>query len=374
MKQDQKEKGISENIAGRLLSWYDEHKRILPWRENRHPYRIWISEIMLQQTRVEAVKPYYDRFLEALPGISDLAAAREQELLKLWEGLGYYNRVRNLQKAAVMIMEEYNGEMPEEYELLLRLPGIGEYTAGAIASIAFSKPVPAVDGNVMRILARVLGDDSDISDGKLKKEYAALLGGIMPKDRPGDFNQALMELGATVCIPTGAPKCEECPIHKDCAACREGLTGQLPYKKKAKERAIEKKTVLLIRDGDHVVIQKRPVGGLLAGMYEYPMFEGWLSRKQALTIVKEMGYDPMDIRPSAQGVHIFTHKEWHMHSYFVKIADTVPEKTAKKGPGRRPFLIRPEQIDAEYPVPSAYRIFRQEIDHFTKRKRSLPHS
>nr|MBQ8252548.1 A/G-specific adenine glycosylase [Lachnospiraceae bacterium] len=246
---------VTDNIVKPLLAWYDQNKRILPWRENRDPYRIWVSEIMLQQTRVEAVKPYYDRFLKQLPDVESLAEVQEEHLLKLWEGLGYYNRVKNMQKAALVMKDVYEGRMPEEYELLLQLPGIGSYTAGAIASIAFGKPVVAVDGNVLRIITRLTADPSDILSEKFKKQVREQLLTIVPADRPGDFNQALMELGATVCLPNGAPKCHACPWHDICMARQQGRLDEIPYKKKKKPRVIEEKTVLLLRDGEKTLIR-----------------------------------------------------------------------------------------------------------------------
>ena len=254
-----------------LIPWYFKHARDLPWRKDREPYHVWLSEIMLQQTRVEAVKGYYTRFLKEFPTIADLAEADEDRLLKLWEGLGYYNRVRNMQKAAIQVMEEHGGKLPADYEKLLKLKGIGSYTAGAIASIAYQIPVPAVDGNVFRILTRVAADDTDIMKPSfrtlLEKELREVMQGM---EMPGAFNQALMELGATVCVPNGAPLCEQCPWNSLCLARKEGRIAELPVRTKAKARRIEKRTVLVIRDNDKVAIRKRPEKGLLAGLYELP--------------------------------------------------------------------------------------------------------
>ena len=205
-------------IVEPLLAWYEKNRRKLPWRENVSAYRVWVSEIMLQQTRVEAVKPYFARFIDALPDVSDLADCEEEKLLKLWEGLGYYNRVRNMQKAAKTVMEEYGGQLPDDYEKLLSLKGIGSYTAGAIASIAYGIPVPAVDGNVLRIITRLTQDESDIMKQSVKKRVEQALLEVMPQKRAGVFNQALMELGATVCVPNGAPLCEACPWKEFCLA------------------------------------------------------------------------------------------------------------------------------------------------------------
>ena len=238
------------DLSGSLLHWYDYNKRILPWRENKDPYRIWISEIMLQQTRVEAVKPYFDRFMEVLPTVYDLAKVDDDRLMKLWEGLGYYNRARNLKAAAQTIVEEYGGQLPADYDKLLSLKGIGMYTAGAIGSIAFELQVPAVDGNVLRVLTRLWGDDSDILKDKTKKAMGRRVMEFMPEDRPGDFNQALIELGATVCVPNGQPLCDQCPWDTVCKAYKEDLIDQLPVKTPKKARRIEHKTIFLLECGE----------------------------------------------------------------------------------------------------------------------------
>lgn len=344
-----------------LLEWYEESKRILPWREDTNPYRVWVSEIMLQQTRVEAVKPYFERFLSKLPTVKDLAEAPEQNLLKLWEGLGYYNRVKNMQKAAKMIMEEYGGRFPDSYELLLKLPGIGAYTAGAVASISFSRPVPAVDGNVLRILTRLMADKSDITSQKVKKEKESFLMEIMPKDRPGDFNQALMELGATVCVPNGAPKCENCPWQEFCEARKQGLISQIPVKTPKKARSIEKKTVLVIRDGDLTVIRKRSEKGLLSGMYEFPMLDGWMEEDEVLAYLKQNGFRVLHIKKLPDAKHIFTHKEWKLRGYAAKVESRGFTDTAKvDGKNLLPengIWIHPSEIEQKYPIPSAFAAF-----------------
>lgn len=231
-----------KQIVKPLLSWYDGHARVLPWRENRHPYRVWVSEIMLQQTRVEAVKPFFERFIKALPDVKSLAECPEDELLKLWEGLGYYNRVRNMQKAAQTVMEQYDGAFPADYEKLLSLPGIGHYTAGAIGSIAFDIPMPAVDGNVLRVLARVKASYEDILKQSVKSSMEKEVRKIIPADRAGDFNQALIELGAIVCVPNGKARCGACPLAFCCMAREKGIVDELPKKKAKKERRLEQKT------------------------------------------------------------------------------------------------------------------------------------
>ena len=221
-----------EQIVKPLLSWYDGHARVLPWREDKSPYRVWVSEIMLQQTRVEAVKPFFERFLKALPNVRSLAECSEDELLKLWEGLGYYNRVRNMQKAARVIVEKYAGAFPADYAKLLALPGIGRYTAGAIGSIAFGIQKPAVDGNVLRVLSRVKASYEDVLKQSVKTALEQEVQKIIPKDRAGDFNQALIEIGAVVCVPNGRAKCEECPLAFCCRAKEKGIVEELPKKKR----------------------------------------------------------------------------------------------------------------------------------------------
>ena len=210
-----------EELPLPLIRWYREHARALPWRSDPTPYHVWISEIMLQQTRVAAVLGYYRRFLAELPGVAELAAAEEDRLMKLWQGLGYYSRARNLQKAARQIMEEHGGRFPHTYEGIRALAGVGDYTAGAISSIAFGLPVPAVDGNVLRVVSRIAGYDGDITRPETRRRVGEALGRVMPLEAPGEFNQALMELGATVCLPNGAPLCERCPAAHLCRALRE---------------------------------------------------------------------------------------------------------------------------------------------------------
>lgn len=345
-----------EEASGPLLEWYDRGRRILPWREDATPYHVWISEIMLQQTRVEAVKPYYDRFMRALPDIGHLARADEEELLKLWEGLGYYNRVRNLKKAARVIMEEYGGIMPEESEKLIKLPGIGSYTAGAVSSIAYGRRAPAVDGNVLRVLARLMGDERDIMKQSVRREIEQELYWSMPAERPGDFNQALMELGAMVCIPAGMPHCSRCPWEKLCTAHSQERELDFPYKSPKKPRTIEEKTVLVIRDANRTALKKRPKSGLLAGMYEFPSLEGHLSERQILEYLKKEGLSVLRIEPLALSKHIFTHKEWHMIGYAVKV-DELAEKKNQSGM----IFAEPEEVKEKYPVPSAYGAYLYKI-------------
>lgn len=337
-----------ENIVNPLLEWFDSHARILPWREEPTPYRVWVSEIMLQQTRVEAVKPYFKRFTESLPDIPRLAACPEDKLLKLWEGLGYYNRVRNMQKAAIKVMEEYGGKMPGDYEALLGLNGIGSYTAGAVASIAFQLPVPAVDGNVLRVISRVTASHQDIMRQAVKKQMEADIQAVMPKDRPGDFNQSLMELGATICLPNGAPKCEECPLNSLCQANEEGIQMELPVKTKKKPRKMEEKTVLIIQDGYRAAIHKRPNKGLLAGLYELPNIPGHLDSDQVISYVREKNLEPVKLWRIKDAKHIFSHVEWHMTGYVVRV------EALENQDGGDLIFVEPEKTEDQYPIPAAF--------------------
>lgn len=347
-------------INAPLLTWYDQHARILPWRENPTPYRVWISEIMLQQTRVEAVKPYYERFMNALPDVKALAGVDDEKLLKLWEGLGYYNRARNLKKAAQVVMEEYQGELPASYEELLKLPGIGSYTAGAVASIAYGLPVPAVDGNVLRVISRVLASYEDVLKQSVKKAMENILLQTMPADRAGAYNQALMEIGAMVCVPNGQAKCEECPLHALCKASAQGIEMELPKKTPKKKRTIENKTVLILKSADKVAIRKRAEKGLLAGLYEFPNLEEHLSEEEILEYVKQQGFSPIRIQRLDDVKHIFTHREWHMSGYAVKIEEL--EESQELEAKQNNFLfIEPSETEEKHPIPSAFSGFTKHM-------------
>lgn len=351
---------LTDRIVGPLLAWYDRGRRILPWRENPTPYYVWLSEIMLQQTRVEAVKPYFDRFIGNVPDIRTLAGLEEEKLVKLWEGLGYYNRVRNLQKAAQVIMEVYGGRMPSEYEQLTRLPGIGSYTAGAIASIAYGRAVPAVDGNVLRVLARLRMDGADILAQKTKKRVETELSAVIPADRAGDFNQALMELGATVCLPGGEPRCAECPWEAFCQAHLCGRWQEFPKKKSKKARTIEEKTVLIIRDEEKAAFYKRPEKGLLAGMYGFPMLEGFRTEAEVLEYLKKIGLKVLRIHPIGEAKHIFSHKEWRMTGYLVHIAQ-LDDAYAKDIEGGYVFA-EAKDSERKYAIPSAFAKYARYMD------------
>ncbi len=344
-----------------LIQWYKANARDLPWRHTKDPYCIWVSEIMLQQTRVEAVKPYYARFLDALPTVEALANAPEEQLLKLWEGLGYYSRVRNMQKAARTVMENYNGQFPTDYSALLRLTGIGEYTAGAIASIAFGLSMPAVDGNVMRVLSRLTGDRSDIFDPALKKEYGRRIAPYVSSTDPSSFNQGLIELGATVCLPKISPKCNLCPLAHLCVAHREGTTGEIPAPKQSKLRKIQPKTVFLIQSDREVLIEKRPDKGLLAGMWQLPMVEGLISRDEALEFAARLGLDVIRIEELSAAKHIFTHIEWHMIGYRLYLSALSDYPTGYRS-------VELAQIQSDYPIPSAFAAY---LPYLAKKKQKM---
>ena len=354
---------LPEALLPALLKWYGQKKRDLPWRHSRDPYGIWVSEIMLQQTRVETVIPYYERFLKALPDAAALAACPEDELLKLWEGLGYYSRVRNMQKAAIRLCspEGFDGTFPDTYEDLLSLPGFGSYTAGAVASIAFGRRIPAVDGNVLRIVSRLRTDDREIDRDRVKKavfaELRAYMEGVVEDYSPGDFNQALMDLGATVCLPNGLPVCEACPLAALCQAHGAGAETDYPVRAPKKARRTEDLTILRIRDGERILIDRRPKKGLLAGLWEFPNRPGRLSEKEAIRAVEDLGLDPLFIEALPPAKHIFTHVEWRMTAYEVRVAAFEGRLKADADA----VLVTPEQLSAEYSMPSAFRAYRPEF-------------
>ena len=282
----------------RLLAWFAANARELPWRENRDPYRVWLSEIMLQQTRVGAVIAYFERFVAELPTVEALASADEETLMRLWAGLGYYRRMRLLHACAKRVVAEYGGDFPSAAEELRQLPGIGEYTAGAIASIAFDRPAPAVDGNVLRVLARLTADN-----GWEAASAAKALAEVYPAGHCGEFTQSLMELGAIVCLPTGAPKCGECPLAEFCRAFRSGLVGEFPRRRGKAVRPVEELCVYLLRLGDEIAVRRRPAAGLLAGLWELP-------NEPAASAASPERFGRMIARREAR--HVFTHREWRM--------------------------------------------------------------
>ena len=354
-----------------LLFWYDYNARILPWREDPTPYHVWISEIMLQQTRVEAVRAYYERFLAELPDVQSVAAASEDRLVKLWEGLGYYSRVRNIAKAA-------------DYALLRELPGIGDYTAGAIASIAFGIPVPAVDGNVLRVFSRLTGYRGDIRSDSFKRQVGEQLRQALSEyteetaenpaqqahatkvqSAPGRFNQAVMDVGATVCIPNGKPHCDKCPLSHLCEAFSEGLTAEIPAKPEKKARPVEKRTVLVITDGERVLLHRRPEKGLLAGMWEFPGVPGALSpaaaKKAAAGILRRESEEKgLHAKRLPDSRHVFSHVEWEMRGYRIDVPKETAAETAAAQPAEY-LWANPREIREEYGVASAFRAYREHL-------------
>lgn len=343
-------RNILEQLPSALLPWYDENKRDLPWREDREPYHIWLSEIMLQQTRVEAVKGYYRRFLEALPNVAALSKADDDALHKLWEGLGYYSRVRNLKKAAQVIMDRFGGVFPGEYEEVVSLPGIGEYTAGAICSIAFGKPTPAVDGNVLRVISRLTEDKTPVDSPKLKREVRDALAEIYP-DRAGDFTQAMMELGATLCGPNWKPRCEDCPCKAFCLGHLNGTAEQLPVKSPKKARRIEERTVFILSCDGQYAIEKRENKGLLAGLWQFPNVPGKLETTDSIKAVEQMGLVPKEIYRQVERKHIFTHIEWQMCGIYLEV----------KEPAGDFAWFSAQAINEQAALPTAFRQFWEEI-------------
>ena len=340
------EMNILENLPRALLPWYRENKRDLPWRRDKEPYHVWLSEIMLQQTRVEAVKGYYARFLDALPTIAHLAACDDDSLHKLWEGLGYYSRVRNLKKAAIEIMEEHGGVFPGEYEAIRALPGIGDYTAGAVSSICFDKKEPAVDGNVLRVVSRILEDATPIDLPAQKKKVNQLLKAVYP-DEAGEFTQALMELGATLCGPNWKPRCGECPCRDFCGGAIHGTAEQFPVKSPKKEKRVEEKTVFIFSCDGRYALRKRPDTGLLAGLWEFPNVPGKLETEGALAQAERFGLRPREIYRQAERKHIFTHIRWEMRGVYLEVAE----------PGGEFAWLTAQEIEKEAALPTAFRQF-----------------
>lgn len=320
-----------------LDTWYQENKRDLPWRRTKDPYHIWVSEIMLQQTRVEAVIPYFERFIKVLPTIEALAEVEDDVLMKLWEGLGYYNRVRNMKKAAITCMEQYNGFLPKTYDELILLSGIGEYTAGAIASIAFNQKVCAIDGNILRIYARLFLIDKNILQEKTKREIKTIMEQDL-SDSMGDMNQALMDIGATICLGNGKPKCAICPLQEQCKAYKENKTEELPIRIKNKTRKKLKYTVIIHQYKNEVLLHKRETKGLLAGLYEFETLEGHFT-KHDYPISKSLG----------KYHHIFSHREWDMKGFLVP----TNQRFYKEG-----FIwVKIEELETTYSIPTAFQPF-----------------
>ena len=362
-----------------VTGWYRDNRRDLPWRRDKDPYHVWVSEIMLQQTRVEAARDYYLRFMQTLPTIEALAEAEEEQLLKLWQGLGYYNRVRNLQKAARQILQNPSAEkaadgsasisagasasisvapsatgsasagFPRTMTEILALPGIGEYTAGAIASICFDQRTPAVDGNVLRVMARLTEEEGDVKSTPVKRRFTELLADLYPYTDCGDFTQGLIELGALVCLPNGQPRCEVCPVSGFCRARAAGRVMELPVKAEKKARRREQRTVFILSCGGRLAVRRRPKGSLLGNLYEFPQVSQHLTAGAAVSQAEAWGCHPLDVTRSKQYRHIFSHVEWDMIGYYINCGS--------EGPGETFRWVSREQLEEEIPLPSAFQPF-----------------
>ena len=327
----------------KLLDWYDQNARDLPWRLEKDPYKIWLSEIMLQQTRADTVIRYYLTFLERFPTVNALAGADAVEVLKLWEGLGYYSRARNLLKAAKQVAE--SGGFPRDVKGLQKLPGVGEYTAGAIASIAFGLPEPAIDGNQIRVLSRAFGVRVNAAspEGKRALREAAL--SQIPPERPGDFNQAMMGLGALICTPR--PNCETCPVRDECDALRAGDAQTLPVLPPKVSKRDERRAVAMVFRENAVLVRRRPDEGLLPGLYEFPSFPGARTPEDVREGLREMGVEPENLTPAGSARHVFTHLVWQMDGWFCEASAV--------GEGE---FVEAEALKA-LPFPTALRAFRE---------------
>lgn len=341
---------IHSDLPSLIIPWFCQNARDLPWRRDRDPYHVWLSEIMLQQTRVEAVKVYYDRFLAAIPDIPALASADPELLHKLWEGLGYYTRVRNLQSAAIQIMQTHCGVFPKDYKAVRALKGVGEYTAGAICSICFDLPTPAVDGNVLRVISRLRKDERCVDDPVVRRAVRDDLAEIYPTESPGLMTQALMELGATVCVPNGAPHCEVCPLSGLCLARRDGCPSDYPVRAEKKQRKVQLLTVFVLNCDGCYALCKRPSAGLLADLWEFPNVPGHLDAQPALDLASSWGLRPKGIEKQLHRTHIFTHIQWDMRCYYLFCSRRAPGFTwADEG-----------ELEQTYALPTAFRMFREE--------------
>lgn len=335
-----------------LLDWYDESARELPWRSNPLPYQVWVSEIMLQQTRVEAVKPYFARFMKQFPNMISLADADDVALHKIWEGLGYYSRVRNMKKCAQQCVALYQGNLPSTAKELKTLPGIGDYTAGAIASIAYHEVVPAVDGNVLRVFSRLLVCEDDILSMQTKKKFHDIIQPLMPLDRPDAFNQAVMEIGAMICVPNAAPRCNICPLAKYCLGYQQGKAHYLPIKKSKKPRKIVHKTIIVLAYLNKIGIIQRPETGLLASLYEFINLDEKIAKKELEASLINQGYVVKTSKKLSSSKHIFTHLEWHMKGYLIA-CESIPSNSD--------FLwVDERELRDQYAIPTALKIYREE--------------
>lgn len=352
---------LNKKDALQLVTWYNKNKRELPWRDTGNAYDVWLSEIMLQQTRIEAVKSKYLLFKKTLPTIEDLAGCDDDALMRLWEGLGYYSRARNLKKCAQVLVKEHNCTLPCDYEALKKLPGIGPYTAGAIASIAFGKAAAAIDGNVMRVLARYFEIKDDIRDPKSKTIFEKIVMDVFEtNDNPSfvsAFNQGLMELGEVVCMPNGAPKCALCPWIQSCKAHLDQTTSLIPYRSALNKRKIVERTLMIIRDGDQFLIRKRAHTGLLADLYEFIGVDSFLNKKEVIEEVEKLGLEAVHVKKLPDSKHIFTHLEWQMHAFEIQVSQI--DRFQKENC----FLLNKKEI-AHRAIPSAFKTY---VDYYTLR-------
>ncbi len=340
-----------KELVNRIIKWYQKNQRMLPWREDKDPYHVWISEIMLQQTRIEAVLSYYKRFMKEIPTIYDLASIDDEKLMKLWEGLGYYNRARNLKKAALFIVDNYHGQFPSTYEEILLLPGIGEYTASAISSICFSLPEVTVDGNVLRVYTRLFEDSCNIDKEKEKGRIRQKLMEIVPKNS-GDFNQGLMELGETICVPNGIPKCDCCPLKEFCLSRRHQTSLQYPVRSQKKEKKLEHFTVFLFEIHHKIFIEKRMEEGLLKGLWQFPNFNQKMTKEDVIEYCKYKNIPFKSIEKGISYTHVFTHKKWMMDSYIIEIKE---EKNDFLG-----VFVTEEDFKQNYSFPGAFQPFKND--------------
>lgn len=340
-----------QQIGSRLLEWYDMYQRTLPWRGTHDPYEIWVSEVMLQQTRTETVERYYARFLERYPDVQSLAAASEQEVLKMWEGLGYYRRAKALRQGAQEVVERFGGEMPKSYVSLLKLTGIGDYTASAIASISSNEPVPAVDGNAVRVYSRLAGYIECVDTARGKRTIHEIARRCLDAERPGDFNQAIMDLGSSICIP-GRPKCDACPLQFSCACGSEEMAAPLPIKKEKKKQNVEEWDVLLVRQGSTMAVVQRKEA-LLEGLWTFPM------RMHADTPPEGKGIETWSETGRAR--HVFTHKIWDMHLIRVSVSPEYAFPTEW-------HMVSWEELNA-LPFPSAMRSAMKEAGRFVSEEK-----
>ncbi|MBQ4255933.1 MAG: A/G-specific adenine glycosylase [Bacilli bacterium] len=341
-------------LADKIVDYYLKQGRALPWRKDQSPYCVHLSETMLQQTRVETVIPYFERFMEAFPTVFDLANAEAEKVLKLWEGLGYYSRAKNLHKAAIEVVNRYGGEYPRDKEGLLSLPGVGEYTANAIMAFCFDEKEIPVDGNFLRLFARLSGYGGNVMESKAKKECEAYFKEELGDALPSAFAQGAMEIGEVLCLPSSSPRCEECPLKEYCFAYANKKQAELPLRLVKTSKKQEKKTVLIYRLCNEYGYQKRPDSGLLSGLYGFPMEEGHLGLAKVKALLKEKGVKAKSVKPSIEYTHVFSHVKWDMKSYIVELKE-MPE-------GLDLVFVSKAMRQESFALPSAFLPFEKASD------------